>query len=319
MKKIIDVGFYYGTNYIRKKKIVRVGKEKFYENLKSYAGKKVLSNFEVNAVIAQRIKEGNPFCAGRFGATELFCSSMFEFDVSGKKNKAMNQLVNWSGFFPNDSYMGDQFNAVIKDSVKELDVLGIWNLRYEDYYVKKNARNNVKLTYLYNLEPWTCPEQPWSSALSDKKVLVIHPFEESIKSQYKKRDAIFHGTGILPEFKLKTLKAVQTIAGVRDDRFLSWFDALKWMYERAMEIDFDIAIIGCGAYGLPLAAKIKSAGKQAIHLGGATQLLFGIKGKRWDEEEDKAYARAFYNDSWVYPLTSEKPENADVVENGCYW
>ena len=50
-----------------------------------------------------------------------------------------------------------------------------------------------------------------------------------------------------------------------------------------MEEIFDVAIIGCGAYGMPLAAMLKQAGKQAIHLGGATQLLFGIKGKRWEE------------------------------------
>lgn len=41
--------------------------------------------------------------------------------------------------------------------------------------------------------------------------------------------------------------------------------------------DYDIALIGCGAYGFPLAAHIKRSGKKAIHLGGALQLLFGIK------------------------------------------
>ena len=53
------------------------------------------------------------------------------------------------------------------------------------------------------------------------------------------------------------------------------------MYTEAVKIDFDTAIIGCGAYGFPLAAKLKAAGKQAFHMGGATQLLFGIKGSRW--------------------------------------
>lgn len=55
-----------------------------------------------------------------------------------------------------------------------------------------------------------------------------------------------------------------------------------WYYLKfyfAMKINFDTAIIGCGAYGMPLAAQIKNAGRQAIHLGGAVQLLFGIKGE----------------------------------------
>ena len=62
-----------------------------------------------------------------------------------------------------------------------------------------------------------------------------------------------------------------------------------------MKIDFDVAIIGCGAYGFPLAAKLKQAGKQAIHLAGATQLLFGIKGKRWEEYQfQKRFPLAVY-------------------------
>ena len=118
----------------------------------------------------------------------------------------------------------------------------------------------------------------------EKKVLVIHPFEKSIQEQYKKRVMIFPNSQILPEFELKTLKAVQTLCGEQDERFETWFDALDYMYEQALNIDFDVAIIGCGAYGMPLASKLKNAGKQAIHLGGATQLLFGIKGYRWEEQ-----------------------------------
>ena len=81
----------------------------------------------------------------------------------------------------------------------------------------------------------------------------------------------------------------------------------------------DVAIIGCGAYGFPLAAKLKQAGKQAIHLAGATQLLFGIKGKRWEENTAFAYVQKFFNDAWVYPSDEDKPKAADKVEGGCYW
>lgn len=95
---------------------------------------------------------------------------------------------------------------------------------------------------------------------------------------------MFDNPDILPEFELKTLKAVQTLAGEKEDRFKTWFEALNYMYTEAMKIDFDIAIIGCGAYGMPLASMLKEAGKKAIHMGGVTQILFGIKGKRWEEE-----------------------------------
>ena len=130
---------------------------------------------------------------------------------------------------------------------------------------------------------------------------------------------MFPGTSILPEFDLRTLTAVQTIAGERDDRFETWFDALEWMEEEALNIDFDVAIIGCGAYGLPLSARLKEAGKQTIHLGGAVQILFGIKGKRWVEEDRFQYVRDWFNDSWVFPQEKDIPRRAKEVEGGIYW
>ena len=67
---------------------------------------------------------------------------------------------------------------------------------------------------------------------------------ETIRQQYEKnRERIFPGTDILPAFELKTLKAVQTIAGEKDARFATWFEALDYMYQEAMKFDFDIAII----------------------------------------------------------------------------
>jgi hypothetical protein len=121
---------------------------------------------------------------------------------------------------------------------------------------------------------------------------------------------------VLPEFKLETLKAVQTIAGQRDERFNNWFEAIDYMYKKATEIDFDVAIIGCGAYGFPLAAKLKQAGKVAIHMGGVTQILFGIKGARWDIHPE---ASKLYNEYWVRPRAEDVPENAEGVEDRCYW
>jgi hypothetical protein len=76
--------------------------------------------------------------------------------------------------------------------------------------------------------------------------------------------------------------------------------------------DFDIALIGCGAYGLPLAAHVKKMGKQAIHMGSGVQLLFGIKGKRWDKHD-------IYNRHWISPVMEDVPKQSDRIEGECYW
>ena len=275
---------------------------------------------EINIYIRNLILSGKPFFAGRFGATELSCVRTFDFEVSSKYDKVLSQMQMWSGFFPIEKKMGFNFKNLMMKSIPSADVMGIWMLPFEEYYLNKYGKIDLKTTYLFDLEPWSSPENPWSAALIGKKVLVIHPFAETIKSQYQNRVNLFPGTEILPEFELKSLKAVQTVAGTKDDRFDTWFDALDWMYQEAIKIDFDIAIIGCGAYGFPLAAKLKQAGKQAIHFGGATQLLFGIKGKRWEENSGTyEYVQKFFNDAWVYPSDEDKPKDAAKVENGCYW
>lgn len=295
------------------------GKTCDYKNLSLKIGtRSMLSPEETNEKIRQAILDGIPFFAGRFGGFEL-STVVQHLEGRVKYPSHLSEcLVNNAGLFNASKEVIEDFAELYLDSAEELDLIGRhWN-GMEDYVIESYAAG-AAITKLFWIEPWSAPKNPWSAALKGKKVLVIHPFTETIKAQYKIREELFPGTDILPVFELKTLKAVQTIAGEKDDRFETWFDALEWMYQEAMKIDFDVAIIGCGAYGFPLAAKLKKAGKQAIHLGGATQLLFGIKGKRWDTAPAFEYVRKWYNDAWVYPSEADKPKQAKRVEDGCYW
>lgn len=290
-----------------------------------FAHKTVMSSAKTNAYIFDMIESGKPFLACRFGNTELqTVVGNLKVKLLGHSKEADEYLDKWftrlgkdSGFFPVDYQYVDKFTDCILHAAGQADLLAMWHLNMEDFVIEQYA-NQADLTFLFRLEPWLYNGRPWSAALKGKKVLVIHPFEDTIRAQYERRDKLFPGTDILPEFELHTLKAIQTLCGEKDERFGTWFDALDYMYEEAMKIDFDIAIIGCGAYGMPLAAMLKKAGKQAIHLGGATQLLFGIKGRRWEENYPSKIATLF-NEYWVYPAESEKPKNASTVEMGCYW
>ena len=56
------------------------------------------------------------------------------------------------------------------------------------------------------------------------------------------------------------------------------------MKEDISKLDFDIALLGCGGYGLPLCNFIhKEMEKSTIYIGGGLQLLFGVMGKRWEK------------------------------------
>ncbi|MGE9627290.1 hypothetical protein, partial [Escherichia coli] len=92
-----------------------------------------------------------------------------------------------------------------------------------------------------------------------------HPFDAEIKSQYGKKELLWKDKEVLPDFDLITYKPVVSMLGQQTE-YLSWMEALDKMQTDIRTIEFDIALIGCGAYGMPLAAFIKGMGKQAIHL-----------------------------------------------------
>jgi hypothetical protein len=160
---------------------------------------------------------------------------------------------------------------------------------------------------------------PWTKALEGKKILVVHPFAETIEKQYKKREFIFKNN-LLPKFNLKTIKAIQSIAGEKTV-FNDWFEALESMKNEIDQQDYDICLIGCGAYGFHLAAHVKRMGKKAFHLGGSLQLLFGIRGNRWENENYNSeynYSKLM-NEYWIKPNKNEMPVNSKNIEESCYW
>ena len=281
--------------------------------------REVLTAEEGNNSLQKLVESGTPFAAARFGGTETKTIADVLYTQAGGKiggvnDRTLERIMELSGFFPADKQALNQFAQLYIESSAEIDMLGVWNILLQsylaDHYVKQ-----AQLAELRMFEPYYF-NNPWTSALKGKRVVVVHPFAETIESQYEKRTKLFENQNILPEFELRTVKAVQTLAGERDERFATWFEALDYMYQECIKEDFDIALIGCGAYGFPLAVQLKKAGKQAVHIGGSLQLLFGIKGSRWDNHE---IISKLYNDAWVRPAKTETIQKSDKVEGSCYW
>lgn len=281
--------------------------------------KPVMSIDDAHKLVYDKLISGEPFMMGRFGETEARATAdALGIKYGAKKTpekKRLDTLHNNAGVFPYGAEMEIRFGEYMEKLIPEVDILCAWDTFMQDYLIDNYISDSASLIPLRCAEPYY-HNDPWSKGLAGKKVLVIHPFTESIKAQYEKRELLFENKDVLPEFELKTLKAVQTIAGQKDERFADWFEALDYMYNEAMKIDFDVAILGCGAYGFPLAVRLKQAGKIAIHTGGATQILFGIKGKRWDNHP---VISKLYNEHWVRPLPEEGVKSSGNVENSCYW
>lgn len=282
-----------------------------------YYGKRIKGYDDASQIIYEGLMSGKPFLVARYGDAELRALVYaLEHDLGLRTSFpdyikiAMHRNA---GFYPADNEHLLKFGHLLWESSKEVDVFGVWYNLLEDYVI--HHRNpKASLVELEGLEPYRS-KNPWSRALKGKKVLVVHPFEGSIRNQFTVKDKLFENSDVLPDFELITYKAMQTNAGGTCE-YKTWFDALDKMYNDIKELDFDVAIVGCGAYGLPLAAKIKGLNKQAIHLAGATQILFGIRGARWDVRPEM---QKYFNEYWIRPSDSERPKDAQSVEGACYW
>jgi hypothetical protein len=96
----------------------------------------------------------------------------------------------------------------------------------------------------------------------------------------------------------------------------NWRDAVDKLEREVVATGANVALIGCGGLGMILGARLKRRGISAIILGGAVQVLFGIKGKRWATHD---VISKFWNANWVWPAADEIPGGAQFVEGGCYW
>ena len=149
-------------------------------------------------------------------------------------------------------------------------------------------------------------------------MLVVHPFAELIESQYQRRKEIFPNKEIMPKCNLKVVKAIQSSGETVPEEYKDWSEALDALYSRCMEEQFDVALLACGSYAVPLASRLKNAGKQSIVLGGMMQLMFGIKGARW--EASRPDIVEMYNDAWVRAGVKEQVKDADkMVDGAAYW
>lgn len=286
-----------------------------------YGIKHIYEDKDSAKIISDEILANKPSLICRFGAVEMstldcFLKSKNETTIKFPEKIKYPMAYN-AGFFPANDYMLSRFSSELIDITRNIDVIGVWFLQGENY-VLENYAPNAKLVRLRDICPLLSSGISWTRLLRGKRVLVIHPFEESIKAQYKRRKMLFANEDYLPEFELITMKPVQSIHDcVNDLNYNNWFEALDDMKEQIKNINFDIALIGAGAYGIFLAEYCKALGKKAVHMGGALQLLFGIIGKRW--EEDKAFKEKYINEYWIRPSKNERPKGCEKVENGCYW
>ena len=266
-----------------------------------------------NEALKQAIASGKPFAAIRFGAVELSClnnAKKIELGFRKRYKAAVRfSMKNNAGYFPCDEQSLHAYAEMMFARLPQTDILGISGVHMEDYFQRLYCPEARYIQY-EGMEPL---RGDWSKSLRGKRVLVVSPFAEDIKHQYKIRDELFEDPNILPPFTLLTVKAPLTLADEAPSAPSSLV-LLKEMEENIAKLDFDIALVGAGVYGSPLCLFIKGLGRQAIQTGGATPTLFGIIARRW---ENRPHVARHRNRNWIRP--SLKAKGYEKVEKGAYW
>ncbi len=253
------------AGYCARRVLYKAGKTEY---LPPYA----LGRDDFNTYIANLISSNEPFMVGRFGSQEARATA-WALGVDRGYDRSVPAYVQrrmavGPGFFPSDDAHIRRFGLLMAESASHLDALAYWDSFMQQWLLEEVCPKGVVTSRLENLEPYRNQSNPWTRSLKDKKVLIVHPFAKTIESQYAHRCELFANPDLLPEFQLQTLVPPQTIAGNRDMRYDNWFAALDALEAEVDSRDFDVAIIGCGAYGFPLAAHVKRSGLQAVHGGG---------------------------------------------------
>ena len=231
------------------------------------------------------------------------------------------RLYHSGGLFPIEQAVFQRFVLEYPAAVHALDLVSQWQLggtyeaSLESALIDRLCPHAVRVGF-YFLRILN-PHAPWLNDLAKLRWLVIHPFEKTIRAQLPRLAEL----GVYSESARADLArrardteilACPQLPYMVPPRHRDWFEALEDLKSQMSRMEYDIALVGAGAWSLPLVAHAKSMGKKGMHLGGSLQLMFGIKGGRFDNNR-------IYNPRWTRPLPQESPANHRLMEGGAYW
>jgi len=278
-------------------------------------------------LIRQMIHRPGPCAMGKIGTSELLMLEhahryiRLPWPPTASWRRPTRRLYHSGGLFPIEQAVFQRFVLEYPAAVHALDLVTQWQLggtyeaSLESALIDRLCPHAVRVGF-YFLRILN-PHAPWLNDLAKLRWLVIHPFEKTIRAQLPHLAEL----GVYSESARVDLArrardteilACPQLPYMVPPRHRDWFETLEDLKSRMEKIEFDIALVGAGAWSLPLVAHAKAIGKKGIHLGGSLQLMFGIKGGRFDDNK-------IYNSSWVRPLPQDSPANFRLMEKGAYW
>ena len=275
--------------------------------------------------ISEALVRRAPCAIGKVGTSELLSQEYLDrwiqlpWPANASWKRPAQRLYSNAGVFPVRKDIYQRWAGEYREAIREMDFIAQWQPEgtfldaYEQAFLNRELPKAIRGNF-HSLEP---VRAPWLRPLADLRWLVISPFCQTISTQLHKLTQlnIFHG---VPAESLARIAATcrllpcPQLPYMVPPRHRNWFHGLEEMQATMNTIDFDVAIIGAGAWSIPLVVHAKKLRRIGIHLGGTVNLLFGIRGGRFED-------RGLYNEHWIRPLPSECPANHKLLEKGAYW
>lgn len=237
-------------------------------------------------------------------------------------NHTQSEFINWlyttSGFY-DINFKGSYFDFDTL-SISESDVFNRFirdyksSLMYADklQFMLHKISNDQDLIrdfiQFFNpkdtLQWWNY--KSWYSILQDKAILLVNSFAPLMEQQYNCGN-IFKIDPAFPVLSnIFAYKTPYTFFNKGPDN--NFFETLDRMKEDISGINFDIAIISCGAYAVLLSDFCNQLGKTGISIGSRMHSMWGINPAMQD------------NPLWISKIPDEYiPVDYSKIERGGYW
>lgn len=284
--------------------------------------------------IRNAFDSADPFFIGRNGTIEMQVLFFWLMRRRGNTQSPyprdfVEVIERNAGVFPATNESIDAWAAAYLEALKQMTggAAGwyepLWGI--ENGILNNHAPNAFR-TPLRSLEPYyVAAGHRWTEKLAGRRVAVVSSFADTMQAQIQRPNEIWTGqqaglldiSGVTWSF-IKTGYAPMMALGKAEwpGTHNTWQEAVDYVVSSVVASRSQIAVVGCGGLGMIIAGRLKAVGISTMVLGGAIQVLFGIKGRRWANHQ---IISRFWNDAWVWPSPVEIPGAAVFVEDACYW
>lgn len=284
------------------------------------------SNDELYIYLKDCFENNRKFFVGRLSCLEPIV--VHQVIINKLSQSYFYKLSNNAGILCTSKKSLNEWAEAYYESMKNSTNLGIWEKEggvykwtgpSQEFFLQILKPRNTFLAPILGSFSYMSINEDWTRSLIGKKILVISPFVDSFKKQVEKGilGKLFkNNENWFRDSTFQFIKTPQTQAGNHDN--IDWSFHFNNLCETIDKYDnYDVALLSCGGYGMPLSNYIYKKGNSAIYVGGVLQIYFGVMGHRWEEDQD--ITSIINSEFWIHPSDDEKPSNFRNVEGGCYW